>query len=154
MKQITSDALSPPSMPLGTTQSQSPLHDGEKNNIVSIQVTQTISPGNFNSQETYILDSRIRSATIPLFGSIAVSAKYIAWSEIADGALRERLGAGREERVAIEEVVTSSGDGWETKGIWAFEEVEEKRHYTRSTVTTKGEERLSLRLVYDFVEDA
>jgi hypothetical protein len=55
--------------------------------------------------------------------------------------------------VAIEEIVTSCGGGWETRAIWGFEEIEGQRYYTRHSVTEKEEERLRLRVVYDYLRD-
>lgn len=43
-----------------------------------------------------------------------------------------------------------SGYGWSAEQNWGFEEVKEKRYYTRRIVVQKGDQVQMARLVYDY----
>ena len=130
--------------------------DGDKSNttpITTINVTQIVSPGSFNSQNTYVLDSVARESTVPIFGKIAVAAKYAPVASIEDPEIRAKFEMSEEPQTSIVEMVRSVGNGWVTTSIWGFEEVEGERHYTRHSVTRKGDQELKLRIVYDFIRE-
>ncbi|KAI9751188.1 MAG: hypothetical protein M4579_006167 [Chaenotheca gracillima] len=131
--------------------SEVPSSSDDGTPVTSIAVKQTVTPGGFNSNETYVLDWSQRDATVPLFGSISVYARYLPTTDLDDSALREKLTRVNEDATIIEEVVKSTQSGWQTTGIWGFEMIDGKRFYTRNTTTVKGEEQIKLRLVYDFV---
>lgn len=118
-----------------------------------INVTQIISPGGFNSKDTYILDSTLREASVPLFGKIAVTIQYIPVSGIDDPTVRTKFEASGEPGTAIWEVVKSVTNSWETSAFWGFEEINGKRYHTRNSITTKGDLLLKLRVVYDFIRE-
>ncbi|KAI9771199.1 MAG: hypothetical protein M1839_002858 [Geoglossum umbratile] len=124
--------------------------DGETD-LSYIHVKQTVSPGRFDTAQSYILDWKTREAAVPLFGQVAVRARYTPISEIEDEALRERLESYAGARMAIEEIVTSVKGGWETHGVWGFEEIGGQRHYTRNSITKREDQELSLRFVYDYL---
>ncbi|RDL40496.1 uncharacterized protein BP5553_00475 [Venustampulla echinocandica] len=112
-----------------------------------------IWPGNFNSQDSYILDSVARESTVPVFGAIAVLAKYVPVAGIEDMDVRAKFETSDEPQTAIVEVVRSVVNGWETTSIWGFEEVEGERRYVRHSLTKKGDQELKLRFVYDFISE-
>ena len=119
--------------------------------VVSIQVKQVVSPGGFNSQDSFILDSQPRETTVPIFGLVTVRAGYVPLAELKDTELRQRLQGGGAD-VVIQEIVESKKNGWETVGTWGFEEVGGERRFTRTSVTTiksDGTQTVA-RLVYDF----
>ncbi|KAL9120107.1 MAG: hypothetical protein Q9187_003341 [Circinaria calcarea] len=118
-----------------------------------IEVTQIISPGGFSSKDTYILDTMLREASVPLFGKIAVTIQYIPVSSIDDPTVRTRFEASGEPGTAILEVVKSVTNGWETSAFWGFEDINGKRYHTRNSITTKGDLSLKLRVVYDFIRE-
>ncbi|KAI9768102.1 MAG: hypothetical protein M1840_005136 [Geoglossum simile] len=126
------------------------INEGEAS---TIEVKQTVRPGGFDSTSTYILDWETREATVPIFGHVTVRARYTSFSSIEDAVLRERLEPTDGAEVAIEEIIRSAENGWESHAVWGFEEIDGKRHYTRNSVTEKGEERMSVRVVYDYLRD-
>jgi len=123
--------------------------DKESNPITTIHVTQIVTPGRFNSQDTYILDSVARESTVPIFGKITVAAKYVSVAEIEDAAVRTKF----EADISIVETVRSIENGWETTSIWGIERIGGERYYVRYSLTKKGDQDLRLRLVYDFVRE-
>jgi hypothetical protein len=134
------------------SEGESETHSDEEE-VSSIEVRQTVSPGNFDSVFTYILDWEAREATVPIFGHIIVRARYIPLSDIQDKALQGRLEITGGAKMAIEEIVKSPKGGWETRAVWGFEEIDGQRRYTRNCVTEKEEEKLSVRFVYDYLRD-
>lgn len=135
------------------TQTLSPPEvDSEGEQVVSIQVKQVVTPGGFQSDESYILDFRLRESTVPIFGALSAQSKYLAVSKIPDEGVRQRL-EGDGADVVIQEFAHSQTGGWVTEGIWAFEEVGGERHFTRTNVTSKGDTRVVSRLVYDWKKE-
>ncbi|KAJ5827800.1 hypothetical protein N7447_004563 [Penicillium robsamsonii] len=140
------------SVTLTMTHSTEPAENGS-GDITKIRVKQTISPGGFSNEDDYILDSETREATVPIFGTIAMYAKYTPVAEIEDAELRARLVEGQTGAAAIQEIATNKGVGWDAVGTWGFEIIDGQRYFTRTTVTKKGDEKVSVRLVYDYRED-
>lgn len=133
-----------------TLSAQEDNPDVEK--VVSIRVSQVVTPGGFSSDEYYILDSRARESTVPIFGHLSAHSKYLPVDELPHEDVRRRLESGGVE-VVIQEFAHSQAGNWVTEGIWAFEEIDGKRHFTRTNVTTKGDSRVVSRLVYDWKQD-
>jgi hypothetical protein len=50
----------------------------------------------------------------------------------------------------VQSWVVNEENGWTAEQIWGFAVVDGKRYYVRRVVVTKGEEVLSVRLVYDW----
>jgi hypothetical protein len=112
-------------------------------------VKQVISPGGFNSEDAYILDSSVKHTTLPIFGAVSVHSLYTPLIEIAEAHLREQLGADG-ATVAIQEFAESKSGGWSTVGIWGFEIVGDERRFTRTNTTTGQNGKVVARLVYDY----
>lgn len=47
--------------------------------------------------------------------------------------------------------VSTDGGNWTAEQLWGFEEVDEKRMYTRRVVVRKGDEFERVRIVYDYL---
>ncbi|CAI7675530.1 unnamed protein product [Penicillium discolor] len=140
------------SVTLTLTHSTEPAKDGS-GDITKVRMKQTISPGSFSNEDDYILDSETREATVPIFGTIAMYAKYTPLAEIEDAELRARLEEGKTGAAAIQEIAKNKGAGWDAVGTWGFEIIDGQRYFTRTTVTKKGDQEVSVRLVYDYRED-
>jgi hypothetical protein len=141
-------------MKQGTLSPRDPEKDKSKiTPIATIHVTQIVTPGNFNSQDTYVLDSVSRESTVPIFGKIAVEAKYTTFADIEDAEVRAKFERSSEPQTSIVETVKSMGSGWEITSVWCFENIESERRYCRYSVAHKGDQELRLKLVYDFVRE-
>lgn len=134
------------------THSTDPAEDGS-GDITKVRVNQSIWPGGFNNEDDYVLDSKTREATVPIFGTIAMYAKYTPLSELEDAEYRARLEEGQTGAAVIQEIAKNEGVGWDAVGTWGFEILDGQRYFTRTTITTKGEEVVPVRLVYDYRED-
>ncbi|KAJ3530842.1 hypothetical protein NM208_g9142 [Fusarium decemcellulare] len=140
------------SVTLTMTHSTEPIDDSSES-VTKVHVKQTISPGGFNNEDDYILDSEVRVATVPIFGTIAMRAKYTPLPDVEDEELRTRLEEGQTGDSVIQEIATNEGVGWDAVGTWGFEMIDGQRYFTRTTVTKKGDEEVSVRLVYDYRDE-
>ncbi|CAG8973052.1 hypothetical protein HYALB_00010826 [Hymenoscyphus albidus] len=129
-----------------------PHTNEEKPPISTIRVKQTVTPGNFNSEDTYILDSVAREHTVPIFGRISVQAEYSSISSIPDAEVLVSTQESGSQTVILDRV-KSLGNVWSTSSVWGFGEIGGKRYHTRHSVTKKGDKELRLRIVYDFVRE-
>lgn len=120
--------------------------------VVSIRVKQVVTPGGFSSEESYVLDSQSRDSTVPIFGALSAHSKYVPVAEISDETFKQRAADGDSDTV-IQEFAESKTGEWVTEGIWTFENVNGVRHFTRTNVTSRGEERVVARLVYDWRQE-
>ncbi|KAK0641437.1 hypothetical protein B0T16DRAFT_358000 [Cercophora newfieldiana] len=117
--------------------------------VTKINVRQVITPGGFNSEEAYTLDSSIKHSTLPIFGAVSVHSRYVPLAEIEDVDLREKL-AKDGATLAIQEFAESKGGDWSTVGVWGFEVVNGERRFTRTNTTTGRSDQVVARLVYDY----
>ena len=129
-----------------------PPEDAAGAPVTTIRARQTVTPGGFNSEDSYILDSKDRVSNVPIFGTVAVRTTYVPVAELEDAELRKRVESGGGD-VVIQEVVENKKAGWKTDGTWAFEAVEGERRFTRTSVTTTSAEsdvQVIAKVVYDF----
>ena len=115
----------------------------------TIRAKQVVTPGGFNSEDSYVLDALAREATVPIFGHVTVKTSFVPTAELDDDDLRQRLQTGGGD-VVIREIVESKVNGWSTEGTWGFEQVEGERRFTRTSVTTTTGDQVVAKLVYDF----
>ncbi len=138
------------SLHLSQTNSQTENSAAEPG-TTTIRAKQVVTPGGFNSEDSYVLDALAREATVPIFGHVSVKTSFVPTAELDDDDLRQRLRTGGGD-VVIREVVESKVNGWSTEGIWGFEQVEGERRFTRTSVTTTTGDQVVAKLVYDFKE--
>ncbi|KAK3369531.1 hypothetical protein B0T24DRAFT_681535 [Lasiosphaeria ovina] len=132
-----------------TQTSDTPQGETGKPPVTKINVKQTITPGGFNSEEAYVLDSSVKHSTLPIFGAVSVHSRYTLLGQVDDVDLRERLAADG-ATVAIQEFAESKSSDWSTTGVWGFEIVGGERRFTRTNTTTGRNARAVARLVYDY----
>jgi hypothetical protein len=130
-----------------------PSEDDPDKSVTCIRVKQTVSPGGFGNEDDYILDSKPREATVPIFGTIAMYAHYTPVDEIQDVDYRGRLKDANTGVNVIQENASNSQAGWSAVGTWGFEMINGKRYFARTTITKKDEAEVSVRLVYDYREE-
>ncbi|KAK2051503.1 hypothetical protein LY76DRAFT_640100 [Colletotrichum caudatum] len=118
-----------------------------------IDVSQTVRPGGFDTANSYILDGEIRHAKVPIFGAMSMRAQYVPMAEVSEEDLMgheiERPSVS-DDRVAIKEMTEGVNTGWKTTVLWGFEKVNEERRFCKYCTTTRGDEKVQARLVYDY----
>lgn len=123
--------------------------------VTSIHVTQTVTPGSFNSDSSYVLDGVTREATVPIFGAMSMCAHYVGVAdddEGGEGNLLQRLErpVDGDDTVGLKEVAKGLAAGWTTTTVWGVEKIDGNRHYIKDCTTVKGAEVARARLVYDY----
>ncbi|KAI9806868.1 MAG: hypothetical protein M1833_002526 [Piccolia ochrophora] len=137
---------------------------------VHIDIAQTASMGIKGTTENRTLDWAERENTDHIFGKVRAKSRVVGLAGVdddegKDAFLKEGwLGAeagedgkegGEGERGGVKVVeawVRNLDKGWVARQVWGFAEVDGKRYHVRRVVVTKGEERLEVRLVYDFIK--
>ncbi|EKG11532.1 hypothetical protein MPH_11025 [Macrophomina phaseolina MS6] len=118
-----------------------------------IDINQIVRPGGFDTANSYILDGETREDTVPIFGTIAMHCSYVKAADVADedsfGASVERP-LSDDERIGIMEISEGVHTGWFTTTLWAFETVDGERRFCKYCTTTKDDQKVQARLVYDY----
>lgn len=76
--------------------------------------------------------------------------RYVNTTEVLDDAMRERLSEASPSKTVIDEIAHNPSKGWDARVIWGFEFIEGQRYLTRNITTTKGDQVVNARMVYDF----
>ncbi|KAI0471726.1 hypothetical protein GGR56DRAFT_681980 [Xylariaceae sp. FL0804] len=118
----------------------------------SFTFKQTVRPGGFDQHNRYVIDSQKRTDTVPIFGEIAMHARYLEHGEVTQ---EQTLGneidhddGGR--HAALLEVVESAHMGWVASTVWAFETINGQRRFCKYNIVTKGSQRATAKMVYDY----
>ena len=127
-----------------------------KDIFTHIVVEQTATAGLKGTTERRCLDWTPREHSDWMFGKCAGKSKWIAAADITDPYLKEGWEEGEAENTGvggvshIQSLVESIDNGWTAEQIWGFQVVGGERHYTRNIIVEKGDERVTIRLVYDY----
>jgi hypothetical protein len=142
--------VAPPSPPADPATSPEATH---------IEIEQTGTGGFKGSTERRCLDGTWREHTDWLFGHVRGRSTWLATAADAED---EFLAAGwlegDEEKTGpageahVRSYVESLDSDWTATQVWGFKLIEGVRKYCRNVVIAKGEERVELQLVYDFIE--
>lgn len=111
---------------------------------------QTVNPGGFDSEGSYPVNGERKDYSLPIFGHVMMQLRYINVADVPDEALRAKLIEGNPSNIVIDECAENSFKGWQAKVIWGFEMIEGKRYLTRHVTTTKDEDKVDARMVYDY----
>lgn len=84
----------------------------------------------------------------PLFGSMSMRSRWARKSSLDDGFLAGDGDAKGDGDEVIEVLVV--GTEWTSHQVWGFEEIDGQRYHTRRGVVSKGEQRVQVRMVYDW----
>ncbi|KAI8240588.1 hypothetical protein K4K57_001775 [Colletotrichum sp. SAR 10_99] len=146
---ITRKVLTSGGISLSITQNSLTSEDSGDDPIFSIHQEQTVTPGNFKSEDNYVLDGVGRGQKTQAFGALVTNVKFVSIDKVQCGDLGGRL---RESGVTevIEEFSTSKKGAWSTLTTWALEDVDSQRRLTQSSTTEKNGNSVTARLVYDF----
>ncbi|WQF76711.1 hypothetical protein CDEST_01725 [Colletotrichum destructivum] len=118
-----------------------------------IDINQTVRPGGFDTANSYILDGETRHDKVPIFGAMSMRAKYVPKAEVSGEDLMGHeieQPSPTDERVGIKEFTEGVNTGWKTTALWGFEKVNGERRFCKYCTTTKGDEKVQARLVYDY----
>ncbi|KAJ4196530.1 Hypothetical protein NCS54_00062500 [Fusarium falciforme] len=115
-----------------------------------VDIVQSAS-GLTSTKENRCLDETFREHSDWLFGNVKGSSKFVTLDEIDDDFLKQ--GWLPDQPKFIRSYVESQGNGWIATQIWGFEEINGERRYVRHVLVTKGSERVTAKLVYDYQQE-
>lgn len=130
------DDTSPSSSPDGT--------------ITTLHIRQTVNPGGFDSEGSYPIDGKPKDYSLPIFGDVMMQLRYMNVADVPDEVLREKFSEANLSKTVIDEVAQNSSKGWQAQVMWGFEMINGKRYLTRNVTTTKDQEKVDARMVYDY----
>lgn len=116
--------------------------------VTHIDIVQSAS-GLSTSRENRCLDYTFRGHSDFLFGDIRGRSTWVSLDEVDDEFLREGWEV-TEGKTFVKSQAENVGKGWVATQIWGFQVINGERRYCRNIVVTKGKERATTRLVYDF----
>ncbi|KAL2107937.1 hypothetical protein VUR80DRAFT_4478 [Thermomyces stellatus] len=122
-----------------------------------IDIQQIATAGMKGTREERCLDSTERPHSDWIFGNVRGQSRWLSLSEIEDDFLRSNWLEGDEEKTGPEgkdhvwSFVRSVDSDWTAEQIWGFQTIEGERRYCRNIVIRKGDERVNMRLVYDYL---
>jgi len=110
------------------------------------------------TSEKRCLDSESRDHADWLFGHVRGRSRWVATpADVEDTHLAAGWLAGEAEakgpkgELLIESYVESLDSDWIATQIWGFQTIDGERRYARNVLVTKGDERVEIRLVYDYL---
>ncbi len=123
-----------------------------------IEIAQTLTGGLKGTTENRCLDWVFREHEDYMFGRVEGRSRWIAVADVDDAFLAAGWEEGDAERAGpngethLLSHVESRDNTWIARQIWGFQIVDGARRYARNVVVTKGDERVQIRLVYDYSE--
>ncbi|KAF4453396.1 hypothetical protein F53441_3928 [Fusarium austroafricanum] len=113
-----------------------------------IDITQSAS-GLTSTQENRCLDFNDREHSDWIFGRVKGRSRFVTLDQVEDDFLKQGWlveGDGQ----FVESIAESVDNGWVATQIWGFEEIKGERRYVRHVLVTKGSERVTAKLIYDY----
>lgn len=118
--------------------------------VTHIDIEQSAS-GLSSTHELRCVDDLFREHSDWLFGNLKGKTKWVSLDEVEDDFLKsgwELEGAGGKD--FLRSHVENEENGWQAYQIWGFQTVDGERRYCRNVLVTKGENRVTIRMVYDY----
>ncbi|OLN82856.1 hypothetical protein CCHL11_10368 [Colletotrichum chlorophyti] len=125
--------------------------------VTHVDIDQFATGGLKGTSEKRCLDMEWREHSDWMFGSVRGQSRFIAAEEIEDSFLKQSWLEGEAEATGpdgkshIFSHVESIDNGWTATQIWGFQTINGERRHVRHIVVQKGDERVTMRLVYDFL---
>lgn len=120
--------------------------------LTHVDIQQTATGGVKGTTENRTFDNTFREHSDWLFGNVKGRTGWVASKdEITDEYLKKGWEQAQTEFVVG--YVESLDRGWTATQVWGFQEVNGERRYARNIVVAKGDERVEMRLVYDFYSE-
>lgn len=126
---------------------------------VHIDITQTATGGIKGTTESRCVDTQWREHSDWLFGNCRGHSAWRSLDEIEDPFLKKGWLTGEAEAKApggktfMLSHVENVDYGWTASQIWGFQEVNGERRYVRNIVVAKDDQKVEIRLVYDYLGD-
>lgn len=120
--------------------------------VTHIDIAQAVSGGLTGTQENRCLDDCWREHSDWLFGSVKGRSTWVGVADLDDEFLKKDWEAtvGVEKPLILSHV-ESQDSGWVARQVWGFQTVNGERKYVRQLVLVKGDKRVQVRFVYDFI---
>jgi hypothetical protein len=127
--------------------------------VTHVDIDQTATGGVKGSTELRCFDNEFRPHSDWLFGNVRGQSRWIAAEEIKDPFLakgpwlegdEEKAGPNGETHMLS--YVESLDNGWTATQIWGFKIINGERKYVRNILIAKGDKRVELVMVYDYVQ--
>ncbi len=123
-----------------------------------IDIEQRVTGGIQGTSEERCIDWLERGHTDWLFGTVAGKSRWMAAADIDDAFLAggwlegEHEAAGPAGETHLYSMAASQdGGGWVAVQVWGFRFIDGLRYYARNILVTKADERVEVRLVYDYL---
>ncbi|KAJ5287935.1 hypothetical protein N7478_003621 [Penicillium angulare] len=120
--------------------------------VTMLHVRQTVSPGSFNSDSSCPVNGQEQKLSLPIFGDIKMSLRYMNTSGIKDEVIRQQYEDGCPTKTVIDEDAVNLKMGWTAHVLWGFEIINGKRYLTRNATSSRNDETVAARMVYDYQE--
>lgn len=114
-----------------------------------IDIEQSAS-GLTSTHEARCLDDTFREHSDWLFGSVKGKSRFVTVDELDDDFLKNGWIAESDGKLVMSHV-ESIDKGWIARQIWGFEEIKGERRYVRHVLVTKEDQRVEVKLVYDYL---
>ena len=118
--------------------------------VTHIDIEQSAS-GLSNTHEKRCLDDTFREHSDWLFGKCRGRSAWVSLDEIDEAHLKSDWITEGEGKNFILSHVESVDNGWVARQIWGFQTIDGERRYTRNVSVTKGDKKVEIKLIYDFV---
>ncbi|KAH8736779.1 hypothetical protein BGZ61DRAFT_338953 [Ilyonectria robusta] len=118
--------------------------------VTHVDIVQSAS-GLSSTHENRCVDETFRDNSDWLFGSVKGRSSWVSLDEIDDEFLKKDWLIEGEGKNFFKSYVESQDNGWIATQIWGFQTIDGERRYCRHVVVTKGDQRVAIRLVYDYV---
>lgn len=122
----------------------------EEEGVTHIDIDQIATGGVKGTAEKRQLTWEQREHYDHVFGQVKGQCRYVKLDQIDDEFLKSHWAKEMEGAEFIEDNVQSMTNDWVAHQLWGFQEIDGKRYYARMVVVTKGNERKTARLIYDY----
>ncbi|PFH58789.1 hypothetical protein XA68_13205 [Ophiocordyceps unilateralis] len=113
--------------------------------------TTSSAAGLSSTSERRCVDDVPREHSDWLFGTVEGRSHWITLDEIDDAFLAHGWVFDGDDKTLLRAIGVNKTAGWTATQVWGFQMIEDERMYCRNVVIEKGEERVELRVVYDYV---
>lgn len=117
-----------------------------------VDVEQTAA-GLSSTHERRCIDHTWRDHSDWLFGDVRGQTWWVSLDEVDDEFLKKGWEPEGDDPAAKNYIIShveSKDKGWTAKQVWGFQIIDGARRYARNIAVTKGSERVTVRLVYDY----
>ncbi|KAF6813304.1 hypothetical protein CSOJ01_04648 [Colletotrichum sojae] len=125
--------------------------------VTHLDIDQIATAGLKGTSEKRCLDMEFREHSDWIFGTVRGQSTFMSIDEVEDDFLKENWLEGEAEATGpdgkshIYSHVESIDNGWTATQVWGFQTINGERRYARNVLIKKGDKRVEIRLVYDWI---